>query len=135
MRDSTPFQQLVAAAAAQPEPQLLLFVFAGAELPADATPQQRAAFESGQGGELTPLMCTEKQLAELSTFDALVAESRKAGPPWQVMFAAGLGGRGGELPSASQVETALTTMVERVRSGAVGGLMALSNKGEVLDFA
>ena len=135
MRDSSPFQQLIAAAATQSTPQLLLFVFAGAELPEDATPQQRTAFESGHGGELTPLMCTEKKLAELSSFDALAAESRRAGPPWQVMFAAGLGGRGSELPSAAEVESALTTMVERVRSGAVGGLMALSNQGEVLDFA
>ena len=46
------FDDLLRAARAQPQPQRLLFVFAGAELPDDSTPEQRAAFESGEGGAL-----------------------------------------------------------------------------------
>ena len=45
----------------------------------------------------------------LASFDGLVAESRVAGPPWQVVFAAGLASR--QSPSAEQVERALETMV------------------------
>ncbi len=130
----SPFDQLVAAARAQPEPQVLLFVFAGAELPANATPAQRARFEAGLGGELAPLMCVEKTLDELTTFDALVEESRTVGPPWQVVFAAGLGGRGGAAPSPEAVASSLQTMVERVKNGAVDHFLALSAQGETLSF-
>jgi hypothetical protein len=128
----TPFEQLLAAAAAEPETQVLLFVFAGAELPADATPAQRASFQQGTGGELAPLMCVEKTLDELSTFDALVAESRSVGPDWQVVFAAGLPGRDGRPPDGRSVDAALRTMVERIKHGAVGGMLALSSSGEAL---
>lgn len=135
MNTSPGFEQLLAAASAQADPQVLLFVFAGAELPSDATPVQRRSFEQGVGGELTPLMCVEKSLGELSTFDALVSESREVGPPWQVVFAAGLAGANGQLPSANVVEKALNTMVDRVRHGAVDGLLALSTTGEALTFS
>jgi hypothetical protein len=131
---TSPFDQLVAAARAQPEPQVLLFVFAGAELPANATPAQRARFNEGMGGELTPLMCVEKTLEEMSTFEALVQESRRVGPPWQVVFAAGLGGKDGVPPRADAISAALQTMVERVKHGAVDNYLALSVKGDALSF-
>jgi hypothetical protein len=129
------FDQLLHAAAAQPQPQQLLFVFATAELPDDATPAQRQRFAAGSGGSLAPSMCVDKSPAELSGFDALVAESRKAGPPWQVMFAAALSGREGRPPTAEQVDRALQTLVERVRGGMVDGLLALDPSGEALQFA
>jgi len=128
------FEQLLAAASAQPDPQVLLFIFAGAELPADATPAQRRSFEQGAGGELTPLMCVEKEVGELSTFDALLLESREVGPPWQVLFAAALSGADGKRPAGREVEQALKVLVDRVRHGAVQGLLALSNRGEALSF-
>ena len=40
----TSFDDLLRAAKAQPEPQRLLFVFTGAELPADASDTQREQF-------------------------------------------------------------------------------------------
>jgi hypothetical protein len=133
--NSMPFDQLVAAARTRPDPQVLLFVFAGADLPADASPAQRARYERGQGGELTPLMCVEKAPDELSTFDALVEESRAVGPPWQVVFAAGLGGHDGGPPPPAAVDQALRTMVERIRQGTVGQFLALSHEGHALSFA
>lgn len=135
MSESTMFQQLLEAAAAQAEPQRLLFVFTSAELPEDATPAQRERFDAGAGGTLTPLMCVDKGLEELSTFEALAAEARRAGPPWQVLFAAGLPGRRGEPPGAAQVEQALQALLERVRSGHLSGLLALDTQGEPLQFA
>lgn len=132
--DMSPFGQLLQAARAQPEPQRLLFVFAAADLPEDATPAQRARFAAGDGGSLTPMMCVDKQPDELAGFDALVAESREAGPPWQVVFAAGLAGQGGLPPSDQQVEQALQTMVERVRGGLVNGLLAMTPTGQALQF-
>ena len=128
------FDQLLQAAAAELQPQRLLFVFANAGLPDDATPVQRQRFAAGSGGNLTPLMCVDKSSAELAGFEQLVAESKTAGPPWDVVFAAGLAGRNGQPPSAQQVEQALEGMVERVRSGTIGSLLALDSSGEPLDF-
>ena len=130
----THFDQLLRAAAAQPEPQRLLFVFAGAELPDDATPEQRQGHAAGSGGALTPLMCVDKAPHELAGFEALVAESRSAGPPWQVVFAAGLAGRDGRAPAAARIEQALQKMVERVRGGMFEGLLALDASGAPLAF-
>ena len=128
------FEQLLQAAAAEPEPQRLLFVFATAELPEDPTPVQRQSFAAGGGGTLTPLMCVDKGTDELASFDDFVAESRRAGPPWHVVFAAGLSGRNGRQPSAERVEQALETMVERVRSGTIDRLLALDASGEAVLF-
>ena len=102
MDKTSAFDQLLRGAAAQPEPQRLLFVFATAELPDDATPAQRERYAAGGGGTLAPVICVDKGLAELMSFDALVAESREADAPWHVVFAAGLSGRNGQSPSAER---------------------------------
>ena len=134
MDKASHFDQLLRAAAAQPEPQRLLFVFATAELPEDATPAQRQRFAEGGGGSLAPLMCVDKGLDELATFDELVAEAREAGPQWQVLFAAELSGRNGRSPGAEQVEHALQTMVEQVRGGMIESYLALAPSGDALHF-
>ncbi|MEO7393186.1 MAG: ribonucleotide reductase subunit alpha [Ramlibacter sp.] len=131
----THFQQLVQAAAAQPEPQRLLFVFAAASLPDDATATQRDRFLAGGGGALEPLACVDKGVDDFTTFEALVAESRDASPPWQVVFIAGLAGLDGRAPSSQLIDGALEAMVERIRTGSLGGLMALDVAGEPLSFS
>ena len=136
MDKTSAFDQLLQGAAAQPEPQRLLFVFATAELPEDATPAQRESFAAGGGGTLEPVICVDKGLDELTGFDALVteSESREADAPWHVVFAAGLSGRNGQSPSAEQVELALQTMVERVRGGRLESFLALDKSGDALQF-
>ena len=91
------------AAQQQPEPQRLLFVFAGAVLPDDSTPEQRARFEARQGGALTPLMSVDKTPEELGTFAALVEESRQFGRDWAIVFVASLPGRDGRAPTSKHV--------------------------------
>jgi hypothetical protein len=134
MNATSHFDQLLQAAAAEPQPQRLLFVFARAELPDDATPVQRRRFDAGGGGHLVPLMCVDKGTGELAGFDQLFAESQQAGPSWSVVFAAALAGRDGVEPSARQVELALEKMVEQVRSGAIANLLALDSSGQPLQF-
>ncbi|WP_417232490.1 ribonucleotide reductase subunit alpha [Brevundimonas sp.] len=128
------FAQLLAAAAAEPQPQRLLFVFAGAELPDRATPEQVRLFNAGKGGALTPQMCVDKAPADLADFAALVAESRRAGPPWSVVFAASLGGHGGQAPDAEKVQQALQIMVEAVRTGQIKGFAAYDTEGEFIEL-
>jgi hypothetical protein len=135
MHPPSHFEQLLQAAVAQPEPQRLLFVFAAAELPADATPEQRQRFEAAQGGALSPLACVDKGPEELGSFEELVQESRNASPPWQVVFVAGLAGREGRPPSAQQVDRALQTMVENVKGGSFRSYLALNPMGEALSFS
>jgi len=124
------FDDLLQAARGQPEPQQLLFVFAGAELPAGASAEQRARYEAGEGGELAPLMCVDKAATELTGFDALCAEAALAGPPWAIVFSAALSGRNGRPPAAGDVDAALQHMVDAVKSGRLDGMLPFNRAGE-----
>jgi hypothetical protein len=131
----TPFEQLLQAAAAQTEPQRLLFVFAAAQLPDDASPAQRAQFEAGQGGALVPLTCVDKGLSEVTSFEQLADESTYTTPAWRAVFIAGLSGQDGKPPSTALVDSALESMVASVRAGRLGGFLALDRAGEQLHFS
>lgn len=134
MEQTSFFDRLLAAAAGQSQPQRLLFVFAGAELPADATTAQRASHAAGHGGTLTPLICVDKAPEALTTFAALCAEAAEAGPPWQIVFIAAIGGRDGRAPSDQVIESTLETLVKRVRAGALDGLLALDRSGATVQL-
>ena len=124
------FDDLLQAARQQREPQQLLFVFAGAELPAGASAEQRARYEAGEGGELAPLMCVDKAAADLASFDALCAEAARAGPPWAIVFSAALSGRNGKPPTAADIDAALQHMVEAIKAGRIDGLLPFNRAGE-----
>jgi len=128
------FNDLLAAARQQPDAQRLLLVFAGATLPADATPEQRARFEAGESGELAPLMCVDKDPAALLDFTALKTEAAAIGPEWVLVFAAALSGQGRMAPAAAQVEAALQRMVEAVKSGQLEGLIPFDRQGEAVQL-
>ncbi len=128
------FEDLLNAARHQPEPQRLLFVFADAALPEDSTPEQRARFESGQGGTLVPLMSVDKDPSELSTFSALVEESRQFGSNWSVVFVAGLSGRDGRPPTSMEADQSLQGMIEGVKRGAFGAFLPFDRQGQPLLF-
>lgn len=128
------FDDLLRAARNQPEPQRLLFVFANAELPDDSAPEQRARFQAGEGGALMPLMSVDKSPEELSTFDALVEESRPFGQAWVVVFVAGLSGRDGRAPSSAEADQSLQSMIEAIKSGAFGSFMPFDRQGQPLLF-
>lgn len=124
------FDDLLQAARQQPEPQQLLFVFAGAELPAGASAAQRAQFDAGEGGELAPLMCVDKAADALASFDALCAEAARAGPPWAIVFTAALSGRGGQAPATADTDAALQHMVESIKAGRLEGMLPFNRAGE-----
>lgn len=128
------FGDLLHAAREQADAQRLLFVFAQAGVPDDATADQRARFESGRGGTLTPLMCVDKAPDELDSFDALLEESRQFGPAWDIVFVASLSGSGRVGPSADQSQASLQHMVESIRSGAIGRFIAFDRHGQPVQF-
>lgn len=126
------FDDLLRVARQQPEPQRLLFIFAGAELPEDCTPEQRARYEAGQGGALVPLMSVDKAPAELASFAALVEESLQFGREWGVVFVAAISGRGGLAPTAAEIDRALNGMTESVKAGMFGAFMPFDRQGSPL---
>lgn len=123
------FDDLLRAAREQPEPQRLLFVFADAALPDDATPAQRDAFQAGEGGALVPMMSVDKAPEELDTFAALVDESRQFAQNWSIVFVAGLSGRGGCAPTSDEADRSLQRMIEAIRIGAFGSFMPFDRQG------
>ena len=128
--DISSFDDFLAAARQQTQPQRLLFAFAHAELPENPTPEQKAVFAAGQGGALVPSVCVDKTLDELSTFAAFVEESRPFSLDWVIVFAAGLPGRDGQLPSAGDAEEPLKRMVAMIRAGDIQALLPFNRQGE-----
>jgi len=128
------FDDLLLAARAQPEPQRLLFVFAGVELPDDATPQQRERFAAGQGGALVPLMCVDKLPDEIASFETLAEESRQFGHDWVIVFAAAMSGTLNHVPSSEDAEKPLQRMVDAIKQGAHSAFIPFNRQGEPVRF-
>ncbi len=129
------FDDLLQAAKSQTEPQLLLFVFTKAELPEDATEQEKVNFAQGIGGTLTPVVCVDKSPEELNSFGALLEESKKTGQDWDVVFVSSMSGHGGIAPNSDQAEQPLQMMVQAIQSGGIGSFLAFSKTGEILDIS
>jgi hypothetical protein len=132
--DIADFSSLLAAAKAQPEPQRLLFVFVAAELPEDATEQERQRHAEKQGGSLRPVLCVDKLPEELSDFAGLIAESSRTGVAWDLVLSAGLSGRAGMAPSSDEAEQPLKMMVGAIEAGSIGNFLAFDRDGQALTF-
>lgn len=126
------FDDLLSAARSQPLPQRLLFVFAGVELPDDATEVQRLEFERGEGGALVPQMCVDKGLDELDSFDQLVREAEAFGQPWGMVFAAALAGTPGRQPGSAEAAQPLQDMVEAIRQGQLQAFIPFDPQGRAV---
>lgn len=111
------FDDLLTAARAQPQPQRLLFVFAQAGLPADATAEEIARFEAGRGGQLEPVMCTDKTPESITSFADLLQEAEQFGQPWSLVFVSSLSGQGGVAPTSEAAEAPLQQIVESIKTG------------------
>jgi hypothetical protein len=123
------FTDFLAAAHAQTLPQRLLFVFAGVELPEDATPAQRAAFAEGHGGALVPLMCVDKSPQELVTFEGLVAEAAQFEQRWVLVFSAALSGTLQQAPTNEDADKPLQAMVDAIQRGDIAAYLPFDRQG------
>ncbi|MDE2414397.1 MAG: ribonucleotide reductase subunit alpha [Comamonadaceae bacterium] len=126
------FDDLLRAARTHRERQRLLFVFAGSELPDDATPEQRERFAQGEGGALVPLMCVDRLPEELDSFDTLLRESQQfenPTQPWRLVFAAALSGTSAKAPTEDDADPVLRRMVEAVKTGAISAYLPFNREG------
>ena len=130
----TRYSDLIEQAREQSEPQRLMFVFTKAELPDDATPEEVAAFERGEGGALTPTICVDRLPEEVADFSTLVKESEQTGFDWDIAFIAAMGGRAGIAPSSDECEQPLKMMMHQIQSGMIANFLAMNRDGEFLQL-
>ncbi|WP_069385058.1 ribonucleotide reductase subunit alpha [Halomonas caseinilytica] len=128
------YSELLAEAHNWPTPQRLLFVFTKAELPDNPDTQQREDFEQGEGGVLTPILCVDKSLSELSDMASLVAESQRTGVTWDIVFVAALAGDGVNPPTSEEAERPLQRMVEALQMGSIDNFLAFDHHGDAVDI-
>lgn len=126
------YQDLLQAAAAQAEPQRLLFVFAKAELPNGYTDSQKQQFEQGHGGALEPVLCVDKLPEEISEFQQLVTESQTTGIDWDIAFVSALGGRGGFPPNSDEAVQPLQMMMQKIQGGMIADFLTFDKNGELV---
>src|SRR5574343_1712498 len=104
--------------------QRLLLVFCKAEMPEDATPQQKAEFEAGDGGVLVPVASVDKFPEALGSFANLSAETVQHGIDWDVLFVAAMDRTADEEPQQiALVDQILEAMVSAVKAAQVGNFI------------
>lgn len=130
------FEDLLQAASQQPDPQRMLFVFVEKGLPENPPADKVENFQAGSGGTLTPVVCVDKAVAEVSSFADLVKESEATGQHWDIVLVACMAGKNGVAPSASEVDQGLDMMVNAVKSGSkLSRFLAFDRAGDPLQFA
>lgn len=113
----------------------MLFVFLKASLPKDYKDEEKGSFDSGQGGELEPIMCVDKPLEELSNFSDLVKESEQMEQDWHIVLVSSISGSNGLVADTKEVERSLKMMVGTVQQGGdLSKFMAFERGGEPLRF-
>ena len=128
------FNDLLATAIQQSEPQRLLFVFAKAELPGDATELEKQRFERGEGGALAPVVCVDKRPEEIESFSALIEESAQTGQSWDILFVSAMNGRGGHAPNPDEAVQPLKMMVETIKSGRISQFLTVDRDGQLVQL-
>ena len=128
------YSDLVLAAGMQNEPQRLLFVFAKAELPPGYTARQKANFEQGKGGTLSPVLCVDKLPEEVADFNVLISESNVIGVDWDIAFVSALSGRGGFPPNSDEASQPLKMMTEKIQNGMINEFLTFNKQAELVSL-
>ena len=92
-------------------------MFLKSSLPTKHKNDEAFRFNSGVGGELTPVMTLDKPLTELASFEDLVSESLLMKKDWQLVSIAALSGRNGIMPTSDEALKSLELMMKTVEAG------------------
>jgi hypothetical protein len=132
------YSDLLTAARAQATPQRLLFAFATAQLPVDASVEQRQSYQQQQGGALTPVMCVDKLIDELTDFAQLVQESLQTGAHWDLVFVSSMASSSSvtaeddSAEDGAAIEAGLKKMLMAIDNGQIDGFLAFNRAGDLL---
>ncbi len=127
------FDDLLRMAMQQTSLQRLLLVFCKAELPEEATSQQKAEFEAGEGGALVPVASVDKFPEALGSFAELSAETVQHGIEWNVLFVAAMNREENEGPDQiAAVDQTLEAMVYAIKAGQVDSFVPFDSSGAVV---
>lgn len=126
------FADLLHAARTQDQPQRLLFIFAAAELPDDASTAQQASYQARQGGALSPVVYVDKSPDDIGSFADLVEESRATGAHWDIVFVTSQSGQGGQLPDDAQTEETFARLIEMIRLGQIESFLTFDREGDLV---
>jgi len=129
------FDTFLQVARAQAVPQRLLFVFANAELPEDATQEQRAGFAAGYGGALVPSMCVDKSPDDLLSFGSFAREAAQFAPAWRFLFAGAIDVSAHSPDPSDTIESTLQVMVESIKRGDFSRYLAFNKEGITIALA
>ncbi|PHS27132.1 MAG: ribonucleotide reductase subunit alpha [Methylophaga sp.] len=136
MVDIVNYETLLMVGREQKEPQRFLFVFLKTGLPDDIEGDEAERFNAGKGGVLSPLMCVDKPLDDLTNFVDLVKESENMEQEWQMVLVACLSGIGSMMPSAEETDLQLKMMVQMVENGGnLSRYLAFDRNGDLLQFS
>ena len=127
------FDDLLRLALEQASLQRLLLVFCKAELPEDATAQQQAEYDAGEGGVLVPVASVDKFPEMLASFTELNTEAEQQGIEWDVLFVAAMDREATEGPDqTAAVDQTLEAMVSAIKAGQVESFVPFDPSGTVL---
>lgn len=122
------YDALLELARSKKEAQRILFVFA-----------EIAKRIDGEGDSsdfsISPLMFIDKELHELSDFPSLVEDAKETGKNWDLVFVAGLLGRGNELPSFAETDQQLDSMVKSINQGELEHFAAYKADGSFAELS
>lgn len=114
----------------------MLFVFVEKGPPDDWSGDDAASFRAGSGGTLTPVVCVDKAIAEITSFADLAEESKATGEHWDIVLVACLAGRKGVAPTAAEVDQGLEAMIDAVKTGSeLWRFLAFDHRGEPLQLS
>ena len=122
------YDALLELARSKNEAQRILFVFAEMAKRIDG---------EGNSGDfsITPVMFIDKELHELSDFPTLVEDARTTGKNWDLVFVAGLLGKVNELPSFSETDQQLDSMVKSISRGEIERFAIYKVDGSIAELS
>lgn len=115
-RNIETFDDLVAAAADEPEPSKLLVVLVGVEPVHHRRPDGTMVAAENEGS-LTPMMVRDLPLSPDLRLDDMVAAADETAQPWRFLMLAVLAGRDGRAPGRDECETHLKRMAKAILTG------------------
>ena len=122
------YDALLDLARSKKEAQRILFVFAESAMRTD-----------GEGDSsdfsITPVMFIDKELHELSDFPTLVEDAKTTGKNWDLVFVAGLLGTVNQLPSFSETDQQLDSMVKAINQGEIERFAVFNADGSIAEIS